>query len=204
MTDLLITTRFQAGHVDNATNAAAASLAAAGLKERLLGCFVTEIGLTNQLLIFCHGVAADDLQPNSLAGHVAPEARSLLPETDQRLLRPLSPFRLKGGIDPQAVYELRIYDTLPGAAPQFVKEMTESLPDREKYSELTAWWLPVTGAQDQVLHLWKYRDLAERQEVRGATRKDVGFAAYLEQIRPLLTVMRSTIMVPVLLPVTGG
>ncbi|MBI2872884.1 MAG: NIPSNAP family protein [Chloroflexi bacterium] len=70
------------------------------------------------------------------------------------------------------IYEMRTYTLRPGAIAEFEKRFAESLPYREKYSKLTAFWHSEIGPLNQVIHVWAYEDLNQRQKVRAEAVKD--------------------------------
>ncbi len=70
------------------------------------------------------------------------------------------------------IYEVRTYDLKPGGVPIFEDAFAEALPHREKYSKLAAFFHTEIGPLNQVIHIWPYESLDEREEVRAAASKD--------------------------------
>lgn len=70
------------------------------------------------------------------------------------------------------IYEMRTYVLKPGTAPEFEQRFAEGLPHREQYSKLGAFWRTAHGTLNQVIHVWPYEDLAERERVRTQAAKD--------------------------------
>ena len=70
------------------------------------------------------------------------------------------------------IYEVRTYDLKPGTVEQFEKNFGEALPHREKYSKLGAFWHTEIGPLNQVIHVWPYKDEAERDRVREQANQD--------------------------------
>jgi len=70
------------------------------------------------------------------------------------------------------IYEMRTYDLRPGAVAEFEDRFREALPHREKYSKLGAFWHTQIGPLNQVIHVWPYDDLNERDRVRAEASKD--------------------------------
>ncbi len=64
------------------------------------------------------------------------------------------------------IYEVRTYTLKPGTVAQFEKNFGEALPYREKYSKLGAFWHTEVGPLNQVIHIWPYESLADRESVR--------------------------------------
>ena len=70
------------------------------------------------------------------------------------------------------IYEVRTYTLEPGTVPQFEESFSEALPHREKYSPLAAFWHTDIGTLNQVVHVWGYEDLLEREKIRAEAAKD--------------------------------
>jgi hypothetical protein len=95
------------------------------------------------------------------------------------------------------VYELRNYRTKPGAARQWAGLIEKVLPAREKYSKNVGLWVTEAGQPNEVCHIWAYKDLNHRAQVRAAAVADPEWQAFLKESAPLLEEMHSTIMLPV-------
>ena len=52
------------------------------------------------------------------------------------------------------------------------------------------------GAQNTIVHLWAYRDMAERERRRAALAEDPGWRAYLPSIRPLMLAQENRLLQP--------
>ena len=48
----------------------------------------------------------------------------------------------------------------------------EALPHREKYGPIAAFWHTEIGPLNQIIHVWGYENLEERDSVRAAAAKD--------------------------------
>ncbi|MBI2166393.1 MAG: NIPSNAP family protein [Chloroflexi bacterium] len=70
------------------------------------------------------------------------------------------------------IYEVRTYILKPGTVPEFEKRFAETLPHREKYSRLAAFWHTEFGPLNQVVHIWPYEDLGHRTQVRAEASQD--------------------------------
>ena len=57
-------------------------------------------------------------------------------------------------------------------------------------------WQTEMGQLNEVVHLWAYRDLNHRGEVRGNALKDPEWQKFLAASAPLLVEMRSVILNP--------
>jgi len=69
------------------------------------------------------------------------------------------------------IYEMRTYTYEPGAMPELLKRWADSLPDREKFSPLAAGMYTELGNLNKWMHIWPYKDLNHRAEVRAESSK---------------------------------
>src|SRR6266516_3947952 len=65
------------------------------------------------------------------------------------------------------IYEMRTFDLRPGMVPEFEKRYAAALPERTKISPLGALWHTEIGPLNQVIAVWPYADMAERERARG-------------------------------------
>ena len=70
------------------------------------------------------------------------------------------------------IYEVRTYTLKPGSVPEFEKNFAAALPHREKYSKLGAFWHTEIGPLNQVIHVWPYESVEERNSIRAEAGKD--------------------------------
>ena len=70
------------------------------------------------------------------------------------------------------IYEVRTYVLKPGSVPEFEENFAKSLPHREKYSKLGAFWRTEFGTLNQVIHVWPYESMEERNRIRAEASKD--------------------------------
>ena len=70
------------------------------------------------------------------------------------------------------IYEVRTYNLKPGQVPQFEENFANALPAREKYSKLGAFWHTEFGPLNQVIHVWPYESIEERNAIRAEASKD--------------------------------
>lgn len=65
------------------------------------------------------------------------------------------------------IYEFRTYDLQPRTLGQYEKILTASLAGgRLERSPLFGYWYSEFGPLNQALHVWPYKDIAERNEIR--------------------------------------
>lgn len=66
------------------------------------------------------------------------------------------------------IYEVRTYDIKPRSLPEVEKRFGEAYEQRKKLSEMAAFWHTEIGPLNQIIHVWPYKDLAERDKIRTA------------------------------------
>jgi hypothetical protein len=170
---------------------------------KLLGYWSTELGSLNQVV---HLWEYADLgaRATARAGLAKDErwTKEYLPATQPHLeaqenliLTPFdwAPFRPTSGM---GIHELRVYRLQPGKVPAYGEVMREALPIREKHSSPVGYWLVEIGPLNTVVHLWGYKDLAHRAEVRTALAEDKTWQTAVGRLVPLLQAQLSTILVP--------
>ena len=91
------------------------------------------------------------------------------------------------------IYEVRTYDIKPGSQPEVLKRYGEAYETRKKHSQLAAFWMPEIGPLNQIIHVWPYKDLAERERIRAAALKD---SAWPPKIAEFIVGQRAEIMIP--------
>lgn len=91
------------------------------------------------------------------------------------------------------IYEIRTYEIAPGSLAEVEKRFGEAYEYRKKYSELTAFLHTEIGPLNQIVHVWGYRDLAERAHIRDEAAKD---ANWPPKIREFIRTMKSEIVMP--------
>jgi len=91
------------------------------------------------------------------------------------------------------IYEMRTYDLKPRSLPEVEKRFGEAYEYRKKYSPLAAFWHTEIGPLNQIIHVWPYKDLEERNRIRAAAAKD---PKWPPQIREFISFQRVDIMVP--------
>lgn len=64
------------------------------------------------------------------------------------------------------IFEMRTYLLKPGTAAQFEERFGAGLPARARLSPLAGLWRTEVGTLNQVIHIWPYRDLNERERIR--------------------------------------
>lgn len=69
------------------------------------------------------------------------------------------------------IYEVRTYDIQPHSLAEVEKRFGEAYEHRRKVSPLAAFFHTEIGPLNQIIHIWPYRDLAERDRLRAEAMK---------------------------------
>lgn len=64
------------------------------------------------------------------------------------------------------IYDIRTYDLTTGSVAEFEDRFAASLPGREAFSRLAGFWHTEIGPLNQVIHIWPYEDMNQREEIR--------------------------------------
>jgi hypothetical protein len=91
------------------------------------------------------------------------------------------------------IYEMRTYDLKPRSVPEVEKRFGEAYEKRKKHSVLAAFWHTEIGPLNQIVHVWPYQDLEEREKIRAAAAKESGWPP---KIGEFIVTQRSDIMIP--------
>lgn len=94
------------------------------------------------------------------------------------------------------VYELRHYWLMSGTTPQWAKLFLDAMPARKQYSTVVGLWAAEGDRGNEVYHLWAYKDLKERAEVRAVALRNTAWQAFVIADTPLLDEMENTILLP--------
>ncbi|WP_191085976.1 NIPSNAP family protein [Roseococcus microcysteis] len=78
--------------------------------------------------------------------------------------------------------DIRIYTAAPGKLPAFVKLYEEKAwPLQKKYLEnCLGWYATAEGELNTVVHIWGYKDMADRDARRNAMAADPEWGTYLK------------------------
>jgi hypothetical protein len=91
------------------------------------------------------------------------------------------------------IYEIRTYQIAPGSLAEVEKRFGEAYEYRKKYSELTAFLHTEIGPLNEIVHIWGYRDLADRARVRAEAAKDTNWPP---KIQEFIRAMKAEIVTP--------
>lgn len=96
------------------------------------------------------------------------------------------------------IYEFRTYTLRPRAMPEFLKSFGEALKHREQHSKLAACWQTEIGPLNQVIHVWGYDSVLDRNRICAEASQD---DTWPPDNGHLIVNMKSEIMKPT--PFTG-
>jgi hypothetical protein len=91
------------------------------------------------------------------------------------------------------IYEMRTYDLYPHALPEFELTFGEAYKRRMRLSKMAAFWHTVIGPLNQIIHVWPYSNLDERNRIRAEAVKDGSWPA---DNAHLIRKMQAEIMIP--------
>ena len=96
------------------------------------------------------------------------------------------------------IVEERSYTLQPGTVPVFLKVSEErGLPIQQRHlGRLIGFFSSEIGTLNQVVHLWAYDSLGERERRRGEMVKDPEWQAYLKEAPKVIVRMENRILVP--------
>jgi len=73
------------------------------------------------------------------------------------------------------IYEFRTYKLKPGSLAEVEKRFGAGYEHRKNFSPLTAFWHTEIGPLNEIIHVWGYKDLAERARIRAEASKDANW-----------------------------
>ena len=96
------------------------------------------------------------------------------------------------------IVEERIYTLHAGKTPEYLRLYeTEGLEiQRGILGRMVGYFSTEFGPLNQIVHLWAYRDLAERSERRARLTADEGWRTYVAKVRPLIAHQENKLLVP--------
>lgn len=168
----------------------------------LVGWFSSEIGTLNQLVHIWQWQDLAERQRQRVLLRAKPgwvdvynpQVDALVYRREVEIMNPARP--VLPPATPGNLYELRRYRSHPGKLTLWLDLFRAIMPVREKYSAMVGLWTSEIGEQNEAVHLWAYRDLKHRAEVRTSALADPAWLAFLDKANPLLFHMTSTILTP--------
>lgn len=152
-----------------------AALAKRAHLTKPIGVWRTEIGVLNRVITFWPYESVESWERIRAATEKDTAWRADLDEfivgQESMLLFP-APFT--PSLQPQAsgpVYEIRTYTYRSGALPDVFEAWGASIDERAKLSPFVGAWYAQAGSLNRWVHVWAYRDLNERERIRGDSVK---------------------------------
>lgn len=95
-----------------------------------------------------------------------------------------------------AIYELRTYDVVVGKMAEAIALYnTEGWPAIQRHPErLVGYFTGDVGAINQIIHLWKFEDDADRRAFWAGVFADEAFMDFARKLRPLLLSQNNKLM----------
>jgi hypothetical protein len=96
------------------------------------------------------------------------------------------------------IVEQRTYLLYPGKVGEYLKRYQETglAIQRPILGNLIGYFYTEIGPQNQIVHLWAYEDLADRERRRAALRADPRWGPYSASVQALLVTQENKILVP--------
>jgi hypothetical protein len=139
--------------------------------SKLAAFWHTEVGPLNQII---HVWAYDSFEHRASVRAAAtkeagwpPPIREFVVSQQSEVFLP-APFSPK--LEPRQigpVFEVRQYTLAAGGIPGMIDRWSTKIDERVKLSPLVGAWYSEFGALNKWVHIWAYKDAAERQRIRG-------------------------------------
>ncbi len=147
------------------------------VKYSPLGAFWhTDIGPLNQVI---HVWPYEDLDERTRIREEAakdpnwpPRSDGLILNMESEIFIPADFMRPMGDRALGNVYEMRSYTYQPGTMGEVLKRWAAAVPHREEYSPLAAGMYTELGGLNKWVHIWPYKDLEERNQIREEASKN--------------------------------
>lgn len=146
------------------------------VKLSKLGAFWhSDIGLLNQVIHVWPYESFDERErigeEARKTGHWPPKVADLILTQENKFLQPaaFSPPLTERKLG--NIYEIRTYIYQPRTVPTVLERWSQLIDERVKFSPLAACWHTAVGPLNQFIHIWPYRDMAERDRIRAEVMK---------------------------------
>ncbi|WP_439575688.1 NIPSNAP family protein [Phreatobacter sp.] len=96
------------------------------------------------------------------------------------------------------IVEERIYTLMAGKVPDYLKAYeAEGLAIQKAIlGTMVGYFSTEFGPLNQIVHLWAYKDLADREERRRRLDADAGWQAYVAKVRPWVVSQENKLLIP--------
>jgi len=166
--------------------------------SKLLGLWQSEVGGLNRVV---HVWPYESFEDRERIGNEArktgmwpPKTQEFIVTQESKILQPatFSPPLAEG--KQGNIYEFRTYTYMPGTMPKVLEAFGKVIPERAKLSALVGIWTSVIGPLNQFIHVWAYKDAAERESVRGQASKKI--AGWPPETRQFMVMQENMLMTP--------
>lgn len=144
--------------------------------SELIGCWFTDIGTLNQVIqIWPYESLGERERIVAAAGKDGEWPDDLMDLVVGATSEIYAPFPFSPPVEAGefgAVYEMRIYDIIPGTYDDLAAAWRAALPARRERSRCAALLYSELGGMHKLVHLWPYADLNERARIRRETVAD--------------------------------
>lgn len=173
---------------------------------RCVGYYVVDIGVQNRVV---HLWQYDDIaqraecrarmEADPAWNAYRAKSATFIQAQENRIVKPAPfwPMRAEGN-GPFGAIDLRTYTLLPGKLAPFFKlyESEGMQPQLKHLGNCLGFYQSDIGAQNQIVHLWGYKDIADRAERRASMLADPAWNGYLAKASTLFSLMENTILRP--------
>ena len=164
------TYQLKPGTLAEAEKRFAAALPVREKHSKLAAFWHTEVGALNQIIhVWTYDSFAERTAVRAAAakdeGWPPPIREFVVSQQSEVFLpAPFSPPLTPKEVGP--VFEIRSYTIAPGAIPGVIERWAGKIEERVKLSPLVGAWYSEFGALNKWVHIWAYKDAAERQRIR--------------------------------------
>ncbi len=165
--------------------------------SKLTAFWHTEIGMLNQIVhVWGYKNADERMRIRDEARqspHWPPPVHEFIETMKSEIYVPFpgSPELKPASFGP--VYEMRTYTVRAGTMPKVIEAWNTKIAERVKLSPLAGVLHTDTGALNQFSHIWPYKSLQQRGEIR---QKAIEVGAWPPPTRPFLVTMENKILLP--------
>ena len=96
------------------------------------------------------------------------------------------------------IYEMRTYRLKPGATPAYLRLVEERGIAIQKHhlGGLVGYFASEIGPLNEIVHIWAYVDMMDRERRRATLAADPGWQAFVPNIQAMIDTMESKILRP--------
>ncbi|MBI2089744.1 MAG: NIPSNAP family protein [Deltaproteobacteria bacterium] len=147
--------------------------------SRLGGLWHSDVGTLNTVV---HVWPYESFEDRERIGQEARKTGKWPPKTQEFIILQENKILLPAAFSPPLeerklgnLYEIRSYTYQAGTMPTVLERFGKVMPERVKVSPLAGAWYSAIGSLNQFIHVWAYRDAAERDRLREEARKVKGW-----------------------------